>query len=129
MLTSFIPATPRRRAAVVGHDSHMVMDWYQTARPALFWGSLAAALGSGVMLWLRRKHGTEALISWGALTLVSGGVAWMTRPGGPGAGAAPKAGESDSAIAATYRWLDQRASELDRAEPGWEAAALARLMG
>lgn len=124
-----IPATPRRRAAVVEHDSYSVMNGYQLLRPKLFWGSLGAMLGSGVMLWLRRKHGVEAWASWGTILAASSVTAYVTRPGGAGDPGKAKPGEIDDTLAKTYRWLDARAAELDKQEPGWEEKSLSRLMG
>ena len=129
LLAGAIPATPRRRAAVLGHDSYGVMVGYQTLRPKLFWASLAAAIGSGTMLWLRRKRGVEAWASWGAVLVVSSGAAYMTRPGGVGDPGKAQPGELDDTLAKTYRWLDQRANELDVSEPGWEERTLSKMLG
>ena len=124
---SLVPATPRRRAAVVLHEGFAGLDLYQRVRPKVFVGALVVGAGATGMAWWRRRQGMEALGSWGALAIAAGVVAYLTRPGAgtgnPAAVAGPTAQDR------VYGWLDARATVLDRAAPGWEAQALKRVMG
>ncbi len=124
---SAVPITPRRRAAVLAHDGFMTLEAYQRARPALFYGSTAVAVGASFMAWYRRRQGVEAVGGWGFLAGLAGVVAYATRPGG--AGAAGAASGQETATARAFRWLDQRAAYLDRVEPGWEDRITARVVG
>lgn len=123
-----VAATPdsvKRRAAVIAHDGFAVVDWYATAKPWIFGGSVATALGAAVMAAYRRERGPEAIASWLFASVVSAGVAWVTRPTmTPGATGAP--GDS---LAKVNALLDARAIRLDQTDPGWQNRALGRLLG
>lgn len=125
LATTAIPATPRRRAAVLAHDGYGALETYQAVRPQVFYGSVAVALGATGMAWWRRRHGTEAIGSWGALAALAGVVAYLTRPSMGVAQPVQGASATDRA----YRWLDARAAYLDRTEPGWEDRIVARVTG
>lgn len=133
-LAQLAPATPRRRAAVVIHDGYAALDAYQRARPALFVAGLAGFVSSGAALYLRRRRGVEAWGVWALAMAVSGGVAWVTRPGAAVPQAPVPSGQttppgSTPALAAVEAWLDRRAAALDRSEPGWEEQAVRRVLG
>lgn len=127
LATNLVPATPRRRAAVVLHEGFAGLDLYQRVRPKVFVGSLAVAVGATGMAWWRRRQGAEAIGSWGTLAALAGLLAYVTRPGmgtgNPAAVAGPTAQDR------VYGWLDARAAVLDRTRPGWEEAALRRVVG
>lgn len=122
---NLVPATPRRRAAVVLRDGYKALDTYHAVRPKVFVGSLAVALGATGMAWWRRRNGAEAVTGWGALAALAGVVAYVTRP--TTASGVPQAGPG--AQAQVYAWLDQRAATLDRTDPGWEERAMGRMLG
>lgn len=127
LATNLVPATPRRRAAVVLHEGFAGLDLYQRVRPKVFAGSLVVAVGATGMAWWRRRNGAEAVGSWGALAALAGLMAYVTRPGA-GTGN-PQAGTGPTAQDRVYSWLDARAAVLDRTRPGWEEAALRRVVG
>lgn len=125
LATNLVPATPRRRAAVVLHEGFAGLDLYQRVRPKVFVGSLAVALGATGMAWWRRRNGAEAITSWGALAALAGVVAYLTRPSA-GTGTPVTGPTTQDRV---YHWLDARAQVLDRTRPGWEEAALRRVVG
>lgn len=127
LATNLVPATPRRRAAVVLHEGFAGLDLYQRVRPKVFVGSLAVAVGATGMAWWRRRNGAEAVTSWGMLAALAGLAAYLTRPGA-GTGN-PQAGTGTTGTERVYSWLDARAAVLDRTRPGWEEAALRRVVG
>jgi hypothetical protein len=127
LATNLVPATPRRRAAVVLHEGFAGLDLYQRVRPKVFVGSLVVAVGATGMAWWRRRNGAEAVGSWGMLAAVAGLAAYLTRPGA-GTGN-PQAVAGPTAQDRVYGWLDARAQVLDRMRPGWEEEALRRVVG
>lgn len=119
------PESVKRRAAVVAHDGFAVVDWYAANRVYIFGGSAAFSFAALVMAWVRRERGPETIAAWLVAAMVSGGVAYVTRPtSAPGAEVAP--GDS---LARVNALLDARAAKLDQTEPGWQARSLSRLLG
>lgn len=125
LATNLVPATPRRRAAVVLHEGFAGLDLYQRVRPKVFAGSLVVAVGATGMAWWRRRNGAEAVTSWGALAALAGLAAYLTRPSA-GTGTPVTGPTTQDRV---YQWLDARAQVLDRVSPGWEEAALRRVVG
>lgn len=112
----------KRRAAVVAHDGFEAVDTWVAIRPPLFVLGLLGLAGAGMMLWLRRKKGGEALALWGAGFAASGMLAWTCRP-------PEDTVAQGSALDETEKYLDSRAAVLDKAEPGWMDVAINRMMG
>ncbi len=124
-----VAATPpqtKRRAAVVAHDAYAAIDGYMAAKPTLFYGGLLVAAGGAMMAIKRRKQGPEAVAAWIVASGAGAVTAYITRPGNEQAGA-PAGGTP--ALATVNTWLDARALELDRTDPGWQERALGRLLG
>jgi hypothetical protein len=120
------PPQTKRRAAVVAHDAYAAIDGYLAAKPTLFYSGLLVTAGGVVMAIKRRKQGPEAIASWLVAAGIGATTAYLTRPQNEQAGAT--AGVTP-ALATVNAWLDARASQLDRTEPGWDQRALARLLG
>ncbi len=123
-INAVVPATPRRRAAVLVHDGYVAGDTWVKAKPAVFIGGLAGmALSLGAM-YLRRGKGVESLAMYAGTFAASAGLAWVARPGANGAvspGASPNLDKMTA-------WLDARAAKLDKSEPGWQEAAERRML-
>ena len=124
-------AVNQRRVAVIAHDGLSVADLWAQARPTVFLGSLAGLLGSLAMFWARRRRGGEAWATWGTAAAVSGGLAWVSRPGtAPVDPSTGKPVASDrKTLAQVTEWLDRRATTLDTAEPGWQERTIQRVLG
>ena len=116
----------KRRAAVVAHDAYMAIDGYMAAKPSLFYGGLMLAGVGGVMAAKRYRQGPEAVAAWLVMGALGGALAYTTRPTSGNTAGAPS---GTPAMETVNAWLDARATSLDRAEPGWEQRALARLLG
>jgi len=131
-LVGLVPEPYRHRAAVVAHDAFGALDTYQRVRAPLFAVACLGVVGSLGMLYTRRRKGAEAWGVWLAAAGLSAGVAWLTRPGaGSGAGNGQAGAVPAGAPVAmkANAWLDARAARLDQTQPGWEDAALNRLLG
>lgn len=122
-LNTFVPATPRRRAAVVAHDGYEVVDTWVKVQPAVFVGGLIGMAVSGMALWGRRRAGPEAWAMYVGMFGASAAAAWTARPQTP----APVAPGAPAPATPLMAWLDARAAKLDKTEPGWDAQALARV--
>ncbi len=125
LATAIVPVAPRRRAAVLAHDGYATLEAYQRARPLLFYGSAAVAVGATGMAWWRRRQGFEAVGGWGTVAALAGLLAYLTRP----AAGTGQAVDGPSAKERAYQWLDARAAYLDRTEPGWEDRVTAQVVG
>ncbi len=124
-INAVVPATPRRRAAVVVHDGYAATDAWVRARPTVFLASLAGMLVSGTALWKRKSKGAEAFALYTSAFAASTTLAWFTRPGQ----ASPPPGTPNTQSAQMMAWLDARAASLDKSEPGWEETAMRRVTG
>lgn len=131
LAASALPATPKRRAAVVVHDGYAAADAWVRAKPTVFYSGIAVALLSAFLGYKRRNRGAEAWGVYAAGVVAGVGVAWVARPGAEGAvspGAAPGSSQG-SAVDRVMALLDARARTLDRQEPGWEDVAIRRVTG
>jgi hypothetical protein len=124
-VNALVPATPRRRAAVVAHDGYLAVDTWVKVQPAVFVGGLVGMAVSGMALWGRRRTGPEAWALYVGMFAASATAAWTARPQSP----APVAAGAPAPATPLMAWLDARAAKLDKTEPGWDAAALARIAG
>lgn len=120
------PPQTKRRAAVVAHDAYLTIDGYMAAKPTLFYGGLMLGLLGAVMAVKRRRQGPEAVAAWVVASGLGATTAYLTRPTVNGSAGTPG---GMPALEKVNTWLDARALELDRTEPGWDQLALARLLG
>jgi hypothetical protein len=119
----------KRRAAVVAYEGFSVSDFLAEYRSTIHLACIPLALVFAGIGWARRKHGAEACALWFSLSTLFVGVAWYTRDsevvpvdvnGKPGASA-------PTGIEAFKHWLDNKADELDKTDPGWDSRTTTRV--
>lgn len=121
----------RARAAAALDYGYEKLDQYERWRPTLFAAS-AAGCAISIAAATKRRKVPEAVTLYSLLALISGGVAWFTRPDAlrpaPAPSPVPQApGEGPGAVDQVLGWVDRRVEHLNQTEPGWETATWQRL--
>ncbi len=121
----------RARIAALTELGYEGLDFYQQFQPTLFiLGVVGTAIGSAALA--KRRKNPEAVALYSLITVGSALTAWLTRPAMLRPAPAPLPPNSTAStpiLGSTLGWLDRRAENLTRNDPGWESRNLARLLG
>lgn len=126
--------TNKRRAAVVAHDGFTLADFYNAHRNAIAGASAGLSLACAVTGYVRRKHGAEAISLWFGLSALFACMAYLSmsveETGTTGTDGGPVTSNNakvPSMLKKAEDWLDRRASDLDKSEPGWDDSTIKRI--
>ncbi len=120
----------RDRAAALAQKGLDAYDAYQSAKPFLFWGSIAGLLASGYMFEKRgrRTKNKEAMLLYGGVFTVCAATAWFTRPGGETVPADAPKGTPASGDGALIGWVDGTVKKLKASDPDFADRTFGRLV-
>jgi hypothetical protein len=128
----------RARTAALAHQGYQYMDTLESWRPAIFAAAASMSIISGTLTYRRRKV-PEAWMLYGTLSLLSGAVAWFTRPGFLRPSPAPMPSEATSpspgdpsppapgVLAEFLGWLDRKVASFEQENPRWQSQTWTRL--
>lgn len=119
----------RARAAALVDYGYDKLDQYDRWRPYIFAGS-AGTCALSVAAVIKRRKIAEAWPLYLVLAAMSGGLAWVTRPGWLRGAPAPlptKQTDSPSSLNTMVGWLDRRVDQNTHQQPGWEAETWQRV--